>query len=72
MYHQVQHLEQNLLRRHFIRSQDMKEWRPRSQLSVFSSLIFRSFPIMLDLLEHKMKSKMLQNTLLGKRWASKS
>ena len=34
-----------------------EKWRPRGLLSIFSSRIFRCFPIILNLLEHKMKSK---------------
>ena len=35
----------------------MKKGRPRDRLSIFSSRIFRSLPITLDLLEHKIKIK---------------
>ena len=55
-----------LERRHFMRSQDGKKWRPHERLSIFSSRIFRFFPITLDLLEQKEKVKMLQNNLLGR------
>ena len=43
-----------------------KKWRPHERLSIFSSRIFRFFPITLDLLEQKEKVKMLQNNLLGR------
>ena len=45
---------------------NMKKWRPRGRLSIFSSRIFRSFPIILDPLENNIKIKMLQDNLLGK------
>ena len=35
----------------------MKKGRPRDRLSIFSSRIFRSLPITLDLLEHKITIK---------------
>ena len=43
----------------------MKKWTTRGRLSIFSSRIFRFFPTILDLLEHKVKRK---NTIEQSAW----